>query len=444
MGAGAVYGSTPGLIKQFSWSDRFDRPYNAYLLGEGGTILLPREACPPGPEEFTDGPKVEFKLNFEPRNPDQARVVSESLALLSEGRSFILQASTGFGKTALTMPLIHHVGRKTLVVVSKSDLIRGSRKRPQWWEHIRDMLGVPESRIGIWRGDTVQTVGKDVVIAMLHSMGKPGRYPADTYRQFGMVVFDEVHRLPADQFSAAAFQFPARFRLGLSATPYRMDGRDRLIRAHLGPVGVVAKLVPMSPKVLRYHTAWRVPRRKGRQIPHSHTRNMHLIKILARNVQRNRLISHLIGVCRSKGRNLLVLSTLTDHLVTLADMALREGVQTSEMGFYVGELHGKKVRPNELELASVKPVVFATYGMVKEGTNCPWWDACILSTPKGNAAQTIGRILREFPDKKKPAVIDLVDSDSDVFTDWACNRNDYYTTRECGAEILDLDLPEGL
>ncbi len=445
-GAGACYAKTDDLIRRFTWEDRFGREYVAYRE-EGEHILLPREVCPSGEDRMDDGVRVDFDLDWTARSKEQELYVEQGAQLLSEGRSFIAEASTGFGKTACAMPWIEHVGRKTLVIVPKSDLMRGSEKRPQWWEHIRDMLLVPEERIGIWRGTTVQTAGKDVVIGMLHSLAKVDRYPKDLYKQFGLVIFDETHRLPADQFANAAFQFTARYRIGLSATVGRKDGRDKLIRAHLGPVEIVAKQVPMSPKVLRYH--WQMPVLK--KVPHGPTTNGHVIKIITRNLRRNKFLAHLIGVCRKKERNVVVCSHTLEHLETLAQLARGFGVKSLDMGFYVGsrERDGKmkKVSAAELEKASVKPVVFATYGMVALGTNCPWWDAMILGTPKGDAKQTIGRILREYPDKKTPVVFDVVDICSELFTDWAFGRDGYYKSPELNSqqdvEIIDLEVPDG-
>ncbi len=432
-GAASTYVRTLELEKLFTWRDRFGERYPAYRV-EGETILLPREAVPSGPDITTKGVPIDLVTTFKPRNEDQRRVVDEAEIRLHEGRSFIIQASTGFGKTAICAPLIMITGVKTLVVVPKSDLMK------HWKKELEDFL--PGVRIGKIQADVCDTVGKDVVIAMLHSVCKPDRYPADIYRQFGLVIFDEVHRLPAEQFSGAAFHFPARLRLGLSATPTRSDGKERLIQAHIGEVEVVANLIPMKPKVLRYHTEWKVPRTGGRQIPHSATKNMHVIKILSRNRQRNQLLAHLIGVCREKNRNVVVFSHLTAHLEALADLARDHGVKSEDVGFYVGSLDGKRQTQKQLETASVKKVVMATYGMLREGTNCPWWDACILATPLGNAKQPVGRILREHPNKKKPAVIDLVDSDSDLFLRYAEGRNRYYETTEIDAEVIDLELPD--
>jgi superfamily II DNA or RNA helicase len=52
----------------------------------------------------------------------------------------------------------------------------------------------------------------------------------------GMVIFDECHHVPADTAYDIAFRtLSARYRFGLSATPWRDDGHDLLLEAALGP-----------------------------------------------------------------------------------------------------------------------------------------------------------------------------------------------------------------
>lgn len=66
-------------------------------------------------------------------------------------------------------------------------------------------------------------------------------------KEFGLVVFDECHRLPANTFSKLS-TIPIKYRIGLSATPYREDGRTDFIFALTGfPVGLDwSKLLEMN------------------------------------------------------------------------------------------------------------------------------------------------------------------------------------------------------
>jgi len=58
--------------------------------------------------------------------------------------------------------------------------------------------------------------------------------------------------------------------------------------------------------------------------------------------------------------------------------------------------------------------------------------------PRSNVVQPVGRIRREYPNKKDPVVIDIIDDDSPVFASYARNRQKWY--RGIGAEIINIDI----
>jgi superfamily II DNA or RNA helicase len=273
-------------------------------------------------------------------------------------------------------------------------------------------------------------VGEHVTIATLQSICKEGRYPEGIYQSFGLVIFDEVDRVGADKFQGAAFNLPARLRLGLAATD-RRDGRNVLVEAHCGRVLVKHAEVPMRPQVLRYRTKWLCPRdrKTGKPIPHEGGRDMHVQKILSRSVSRNRQILSLIQACLYKERHVLVFAALREHLCTLEVLLLEAGVPQEDIGFYQG---GEK----NLEEAAHKKVTLATYNMAGRGTNYPHWEVCILASPRADVRQAVGRILRKVPGKKQPAIIDLVDESSPLYDGYQYARDRYYRSPEVGADPI--------
>ncbi len=423
-GASAVFtfADYPKGGQDFLWVDRFGEPYVAFRE-RAGCWLLPRECFPVGEEDHRVDAPVQFPEAAPPRDDSQSRVWRESLGLLREGCSHVVKASTGWGKTWLGCALMAHLGQRTLVVVPKSDGFR------DWHTDIEKFLGIKPDEVGHIQANKCR-LGEHVTIATLQSICKEGRYPQAVYEAFGLVIFDEVHRLAAEQFQGAAFNLPARLRLGLSATD-RKDGRQALVEAHCGPVLVRHAEVPMHPQVLRYRTGWRCPRDKktGKAIPHEGGRDMHVVKILSRSVRRNALILSLVQACRQRGRHVLVFSHLREHICTLEVMLLEAGVSKEEIGFYQG---GEKT----LEEAAYKPVTLATYGMAGTGTNYPHWEVCILATPRADVRQAVGRVLRTAPGKKQPAIIDLVDDDSPLYRGYMYARDKYYRSREVRADPI--------
>jgi superfamily II DNA or RNA helicase len=79
--------------------------------------------------------------------------------------------------------------------------------------------------------------------------------------------------------------------------------------------------------------------------------------------------------------------------------------------------------------------------MASEATNIPWADTCLLMTPRAAVEQIVGRIRREYENKKDPVVIDLVDNDSVVLATYAQSRKKWYAS--IGAEIKEFSGADG-
>jgi superfamily II DNA or RNA helicase len=76
--------------------------------------------------------------------------------------------------------------------------------------------------------------------------------------RFGLVIFDECHHLPGETYALAARQCLAPFRLGLTATPERSDGREVLLESLLGAVVYRREIVEMSGHYLAEYETERV------------------------------------------------------------------------------------------------------------------------------------------------------------------------------------------
>ncbi len=433
-GALAQYPNSPVLRERFSVTSRFGDPIQLYTeSADGGSIFVPRAVCPipPGDADIrVDGYSIGIQSKFVPRNDEQARVVPEALAHLNAGRSFVLEAPTGFGKTVVMGKLIAEVDRTALIVCTKDDLVKQARQR--MLEHTT----LTPDDIGIIQQDRCHVFGKKVVIASLQSLAIPDRYPVGIRQYFGFVLFDEVHRLGADTFGRVAGMFPSRLRLGVSATPKRIDGKEVVFEAHIGPVLVRAKGVPMKPKVLRYNTGWQLPRwkidGKMQKMPHSPGKCGHVFKHMAKDPHRNRLLVYQALKCHQNKRRLVIFSKLTDHLQLLETLLIKQGVSPNAFGHYYGAMSGKK-----LDAAAAKPVILATPEKMGEGTDIPWLDACVLAMPMANVEQIVGRVLREHEGKPQPVVFDNVDADSNVFIGYANKRNAYY--QRIGADVKNME-----
>ncbi len=129
---------------------------------------------------------------------------------------------TGSGKTLVALRAIEHIGRSTLVVLPTLDLMN------QWYEILGNAFREP---VGILGGGY-----HDVQPLTVTTYDSAFRY-VDLYgNRFALLIFDEVHHLPSESYSQIAELSIAPFRLGLTATFRRTDGRQAALAHLVGPV----------------------------------------------------------------------------------------------------------------------------------------------------------------------------------------------------------------
>lgn len=437
MGAGAIYPYSDELMAEMARKSRYDGDYSmARVIGQGDKrrIMVPRNMAPGvGAMDIrSDGLTINVKSKFKPRNDEQARVIKETVERLHYGMSFMMEAPTGFGKTWCAMDIIAKVGLKTIIVVTKEDI------RDQWIAAAEALLGLSVGKgIGLIQGDTFQVAGQSIVIAMIQSLSKDGRYPEHAFKDFGLAIWDECHRVAADNFSQSAYRIPAKLRLGISATPDRKDGKEEVLYAHIGRIRVRTEATPMTPRIIRQESPWECPMRRKRNadgtvdlvpIDHSAGAATHVIKLLANHHARNILIAKFVAAAYKKGRKILVQSDLKDHLDLLVPLISKHGVPMAEIAFYVGGM-----KQGEREVAKTKAVIMATYQMTAEATDIPTLDTLVMATPKSDVRQIVGRVIRLLEGKKEPVVFDITDSSSPIFHGYAKARLKWY--KSIGASV---------
>ncbi len=138
------------------------------------------------------------------------------------GCTGVVEMPTGSGKTLLGALAIARAGRPALVVVPTIELLG------QWQRTLEAELGIEIGVIGggLKERRDVTVITYDSAAIMAEHLGA----------RFGMLVFDEVHHLPSDAYRFAAEASIAPFRLGLTATLARPDGKERLVYERVGPL----------------------------------------------------------------------------------------------------------------------------------------------------------------------------------------------------------------
>ncbi len=146
----------------------------------------------------------------------------EYVARAHEERAAVLANPAGSGKTVTSIGLMAKIDSPTLVLVPQRSLVG------QWKREILDKTTLTEDQIGEYHGDEKEM--NDVTIATYHMAGgKTSLFRKD----WGLIIFDEVHHIPSKLFRKTASLQSTR-RIGLSASPVREDRKEREIFALIG------------------------------------------------------------------------------------------------------------------------------------------------------------------------------------------------------------------
>jgi len=334
----------------------------------------------------------------------------------------VLSLPCGYGKTTVALAIASRLGLRTMIVVHKEFLAN------QWRERIQQFC--PGATIGIVQQDKIQ-IDCDFVIAMLQSLSLK-EYTFDQFESIGTLFVDEAHHVCARVFSQSLFKLCPRHAFGLSATPERKDGLTRVLHWFLGPTFfAVERENQTQVKVFPVEFDCKL---FDQPPPCNRTGKISLVQMitdLVEHAERNQMIVKLIQklLKEEPSRQILVLSDRRLHCQFL------QSHFPENSGLYMGGM-----KEADLTITSTKKIIFGTFSQAHEGLDIPTLDTVILSTPKSDIKQSIGRILRETGGKKNtPKIFDVLDKWSLLYAMYQKRRRVY---KEGGFLITDTEEPE--
>ena len=147
--------------------------------------------------------------------------------------SGVIVLPCGAGKTIVGIAAMALMQRSTLVLTTSITAVK------QWHRELLDKTELPDDQIGEYTGETktIAPVTLATYQIVTHRPDKKEEFPHFKLfdeRDWGLVIYDEVHLLPAPVFRITA-QIQARRRLGLTATLVREDGREADVFSLIGP-----------------------------------------------------------------------------------------------------------------------------------------------------------------------------------------------------------------
>ena len=246
---------------------------------------------------------------------------------------------------------------------------------------------------------------------MISSLGRNDNVD-ERVGDYGMVIMDECHHAGAYTFENVLWKVKAKYVYGLTATPMREDGHEKIMFMQLGEVRY--RLTEKERNIMLDFRHEICPRFTAfAPITQSKPTINDLYKLLICDKNRNKMIVEDILEAVNKGRTPLVLTKFKEH----AEM-LFKSVQEKQIRVLLlmggGTSKEREARQDDLNNIADgdRVVIIATGKYIGEGFNFPRLDTLFLTMPiswKGNIAQYAGRLHRDFAGKENVVIYDYVD-----------------------------------
>lgn len=336
----------------------------------------------------------------------------------------VLAAATAFGKTVVAASMIAERRRNSLVLVHRQQLL------DQWIARLATFLDLPASDIGQIGGGKKRPTGK-IDVALIQSLVRKGEVD-DIIANYGHLVVDECHHLPAVSFEAVARRCKAKYVLGLSATVTRRDGHHPVIFMQCGPVRFRvdarerAATRPFRHTVLVRHTGFNPPAGVTVERPAI----QEIYAALCRDIRRNDLIFDDVLRALEARRSPVILTERTEHARLLAERLSRFARNVIVLRGGMGTRERREIMER---LAAIpdheERVLIATGRYLGEGFDDARLDTLFLTMPvswRGTLAQYAGRLHRLHPAKREVIVYDYVDEAVPVLVRMSAKRRKSY------------------
>jgi DNA excision repair protein ERCC-3 len=351
----------------------------------------------------------------------------------ARGGSGVIVLPCGAGKTIVGLAIMHALQCSTLILTPSTVAAR------QWIHEVADKTEIPVDQIGEYSGERKEV--RAVTVAnyqiLTHRSSRTGEFPhfqIFNERDWGLIVYDEVHLLPAPVFRITA-EIQARRRLGLTATLVREDGREEDVFSLIGP-----KKFDVPWKELEQQ-GWiataecheiRIPLDGRQRMAHAISDDREKARIAAENPGKLPVLDKLLS--KHQGDQVLIIGQYLDQLgqiqAELGDPLITGKTATRERErlyeqFRTGEIRRlivSKVANFAIDLpdANVAIQVSGTFGSRQE------------------EAQRLGRILRPKRNGLLAHFYSLVTRDTKD-QDFAANRQLFLTEQGYRYDILGVD-----
>jgi superfamily II DNA or RNA helicase len=297
----------------------------------------------------------------------------------------IINAWVSWGKTFTGLAIAGKLGQKTLVVAHNTNL------RGQWAKECKKAYGFTPGIIGSGEFN----LDSPIVVGNVQSIYRK----IDQIKNvFGTIILDEMHHVSSPTFTRIIDEMPARYKVGLTGTLQRKDGRHVIFRDYFGnTVFKPPKENYMTPKI-------HIIQSEIRFLDGGFTPWAERINQLTFNPEYAHSVSMIAAKYAAEGHKVLVVSDRVHFLKACQKLVGNNAVCiTGEIPFEEREKIMKSV-------AEEKNILFGTQAIFSEGVSLDSLSCLILGTPVNNEpllTQLIGRVIRKKEGKQQPVVVDI-------------------------------------
>ena len=415
--------------------------YNLYYSVNKNTLIVPRGYNIPF--KYTIEENAQFTLeNIEyPKLKIQLRETQEeALDAYIENRESgkgVIVLPTGKGKSILGIALAHHLKQRALVIVHKDDLVDG------WKADCKVALGLRPKQVGLIKGQVFR-LGRWITLATVQTLARLKPEQTEELRKyFSMIIVDEFHH-SASKIYEIVNTFPAKDRIGLTATDMRNDGLEKVLNFYFGdvcyrfkdsdndediipPKDVIIKIkesnvkyfVPPSyvdPKTHKIINQIKLGDNLYNiaDLEYGELKSLESKKIIKRKplnphnianaIQTNEgfaeMVARDVKAEYQKSKSCLVFCKEKEHVRLIQNKLISIGVPENQVQLYYGDAKESKTSMKMKAENGDCLITIATYAIATEGTNVRRWERLFLAMTFNNAKDTIQAVGRGRRTKK--------------------------------------------
>lgn len=310
-------------------------------------------------------------------------------------RRTVLVAPTGSGKTVLAGSIIQSVtgrGGRVLFLAHRQELIEQPSK-------MLDYMGIDHGVIksGHWRVRPRLSVQVASVQTLVNRL--------DRAPSADLIIVDETHRIMATTYTRILDRYQGALTVGLTATPWRLDGRGLGdVFSDMIVVATVRELVDDGHLISPRTFAPSAPDLSGVRKSRGDYNGRQLAEACDRTGLIGDIVSHWQRL--ASGRKTVCFATSVEHSKHIVNSFCNAGVRAEHLDGGMPDGERKRILRS---LSDGDTMVLSNVDVVTEGYDLPALSCAILARPTTSITkylQMVGRIMRPSPDKDGAVVLD--------------------------------------